>query len=346
MIAERKPGAASGANTFRIGLLLAAAAVLFWSFGSALIYMGARDAGTWQFVFVSTLTAGLLQLMFRYASTRELRTAIVLPPGLWATVLCFVLYGLAWPWALADSTEKQVGGVNLINYLWPILTVVFSVWWVQGTPLTKSVVVSVILALAGLVCANIKIIRELFSVNTASDLRTASYVPFVLASAAAITWAIYSVLLARWRSWTRHYVTSPVGFLSIAAVAAIVLLRKGETFSHVRPTAWATVLCYGIGPLASGYLLWELALARAGVQTPSFIAAATPILSTIVLSWFLRTVPGLDLILAALLISAGVVVSVMDPTRSFRADPVAGQEDNGIQVSAPRGSRDKAPGTS
>ena len=39
----------------------------------------------------------------------ELRSALWLPWRLWAApVCCFVLYGLAWPWALAASTARQV----------------------------------------------------------------------------------------------------------------------------------------------------------------------------------------------------------------------------------------------
>jgi drug/metabolite transporter (DMT)-like permease len=67
---------------------------------------------------------------------------------------------------------------------------------------------------------------------------------------------------------------------------------------------------YGVGPLAAGSLMWELALARARVETLSLIAAVTPVLSTFLLCCFLRKMPGLELVIAALLVSAGILLSL------------------------------------
>jgi drug/metabolite transporter (DMT)-like permease len=53
-----------------------------------------------------------------------------------------------------------------------------------------------------------------------------------------------------------------------------------------------------------------MALSRARVQTLSLVAAATPILSTFLLCCFLRTMPGPELAVAALLVSGGIVLSM------------------------------------
>jgi drug/metabolite transporter (DMT)-like permease len=134
--------------------------------------------------------------------------------------------------------------------------------------------------------------------------------PYGLALIAALTWAIYSALLARWRDWAKNYVTSPIGFLAIGVIG--VLITAGTRHSVPRLTGFGTLmtLLYGAGPLAVGYLLWEIALARARVQTLSLIAAATPILSTTLLCVFLRRMPGPELAVAAVLVSAGVGLSV------------------------------------
>ena len=116
----------------------------------------------------------------------------------------------------------------------------------------------------------------------------------------------------RWRSWARGYVTSPVGFLVIGLVAGG--FAAWTEHMATKPTwtaAWLTVL-YGAGPLAGGYLLWELALPRARVQALSLVAAATPVLSTFLLCLFLKTLPGPELIAAAFLISFGVALSMRD----------------------------------
>ena len=298
-------------STGRVGIWMGCAAVLFWSFGSSLIYLGAREAGTWPFVALATLSAGVLQLISRRMYHGELRTSIRLPWRLWIPLMCFVIYGLVWPSALVASTPSQVGGVNLINYLWPVLTVLFSAWWVPGVRLTKPMAIALILAVAGLICANIQPLRELLSNRSTASVSTVrAGLPYALACVAALTWALYSALLVRWRSWANQYVTSPIGFLIVGLIACSVLVihRSGEHTPS--PFGLCMTLLYGLGPLAAGYLLWELALARAGVQALSLIAATTPVLSTLVLCLCLKHLPGPDLVLAALLVSGGVVLSM------------------------------------
>lgn len=137
-------------------------------------------------------------------------------------------------------------------------------------------------------------------------------VPYFLAALAAVTWAIYSALLARWKAWAGNYVTSPLGFLLIGLFAMLRLATKDEPGPSGVAALWPTLL-YGIGPLGAGYLLWELALPRASVQALSVMAAATPILSTALLCVVLKQVPGLALIMAAVLVSAAVVYCVKLP---------------------------------
>ena len=300
------------AHPSRSGLLLGTVAVVFWSFGSALIFLGAQEAGTWPFVALASLTGGVLLLAARRLFNGEVRTALWLPWRLWlAPLLCFVIYGLVWPWALASSNTRQVFGVSLINYLWPVLTVLFSAWWVPGVRLTGRILIAMLLALAGLVCANLHQFGHLS--GTPSTARWARHVlPYVLALIAAVTWAVYSALLARWRDWAKNYVTSPIGFLLIGMVACVIQGLTRRALPRLTGFGTLMILLYGAGPLAVGYLLWEMALARARVQTLSLMAAATPILSTALLCVFLRRMPGPELVLAAVLVSAGVGLSVKE----------------------------------
>jgi drug/metabolite transporter (DMT)-like permease len=291
---------------------LGTVAVVFWSFGSSLVFLGAQESGTWSFVAVASLTGGTLLVLTRKFLNGELHTAFRLPWRLWiGPILCFVIYGLAWPWALANSTSRQVFGVSLINYLWPVLTVLFSAWWVPGVKLTGRILLALLLAMAGLLAANLHQIRQLGSSGNDLDSHWGrELLPYGLALVAAFTWGIYSALLARWRDWAHKYVTSPIGFLAIGFIGCIITAGTRRSFPRLTPVGTVFTLLYGIGPLAVGYLLWEIALTRAKVQTLSLIAAATPILSTFLLCIFLRKMPGPELVLAAVLVSAGVGLSV------------------------------------
>jgi drug/metabolite transporter (DMT)-like permease len=292
--------------------MLGIGAVGFWSFSSSLIFLGARDAGAWPFVALSSLTGAGLQLIWRRLRRGELRSALRLPWRLCAVpVCCFVLYGLAWPWALAVSTPGQVVGVNLINYLWPILTVVFSAWWVPGVRLTGRLIGAMLLAMAGLALANFPQIRHALSTRPATgSFPGHGLLPYALALVAAVTWAIYSACLARWHRWAKDYVTSPMGFLIIGLIAGVIVGAGGSLPSRLAWSAVGMTLLYGAGPLAAGYLLWEMALPRAKVQTLSLLAATIPVLSTFLLCLVLKESPGPELIAAAFLVSGGVVLSI------------------------------------
>jgi drug/metabolite transporter (DMT)-like permease len=296
----------------RLGILMGILAILFWSFGGSFVYLGAREAGTWPFVTVSMLVGGTIQMIFRRAVHGELRTAIFLPGRLWLiTVFCFVVYGLVFPWAMVTSTPRQVYGVNLINYLWPILTVFFSVWWVPGVRLTRKMVIALVLAVGGLCFANKEQIHDLFFSESERGISLfRHFLPYLLALMAAVSWGVYSSLLARWREWARNYATSPIGFILIGLIAGIVMIWTNSVPARISSFGMVMTILYGIGPLAAGYMLWEAALGKAKVQTLSLLGAATPVLSVFLLCIFLRTVPGPELIVAAFLVSGGVVLSM------------------------------------
>ncbi len=307
---ERAVHATADPRTSQLGVALGILAIVFWSFGASFVYLGARETGTWPFVAVGSFVAAVIQFLLRRILHGDVRSAICLPWWLWAgPVLCFVIYGLAWPLALASSSENRVFGVSLINYLWPVLTVVFSVFLVPGVRLTPRTLLALSLAVAGLALANARELPRLFySGNGQSGSFVHDGIPYLLALLAAVTWAIYSALLSRWRNTAKEYVTSPVGFFLIG-ISALLILHSVPNFTG-RGLTWT--LLYGVGPLAAGYLLWELALARARVQTLSIIAGGTPVLSTFLLCLFLRRMPGPELFVAAALVSTGVVLSRSD----------------------------------
>jgi drug/metabolite transporter (DMT)-like permease len=277
------------------------------------VFLGAEQAGTWPFITIASLVGGGLQLLARAIYPGDLKTAVQLPWRLWVgPVFCFVLYGLAWPFALASSNTRQVIGISLINYLWPVLTVLFSVWLVPGVHLSRKIVAALVLALAGLALANFHQIEALLAGTGSQGSTIPHFLPYILALVAALTWAVYSALLARWQAWSRPYITSPVGFIIIGLCGGLVMLATGTLPRRLTGLGTLMTVCYGVGPLAGGYLLWELALARARVQTLSLIAAMTPVLSTLFLCCCLRRMPGLELIGAAVLVGGAVVLSIRE----------------------------------
>lgn len=289
-------------------------AVLVWSSASTLIFLGAKEVGTWAFVALASLIGGAVQLLAWRWYRGGFRSALRLPWRLWAmSIPCFVAYGLLWPAAMVSATPREVFGVNLINYLWPVLTVLLSAWWVPGAHLTPRIAGAAALSLAGLAWANLAHVQKLLDgpLSAAAGTPPGSHLlPYALAFAAALSWAAYSASLARWRSWAGGYATSPAGFLLTGLVAGWAHLAADTAPVDTSGRGLWLTLSYGVGPLAVGYLVWEMALARARVHALSLLGAVTPVLSTLVLCIVLRVWPGFDVVGGAVLVTAGALLSV------------------------------------
>jgi drug/metabolite transporter (DMT)-like permease len=133
--------------------------------------------------------------------------------------------------------------------------------------------------------------------------------PYLLGLVAAVSWAMYSVFLARWRAWAKDYTSCAMGMLIAGAAALVVGFLTGESGLRVSAKGIMFILFYALGPSAAGYLLWELAVPRTNVKTLGLMGALIPILSIVWLCLFLRYFPGWELIAAAVLVSLGIVLS-------------------------------------
>lgn len=251
-------------------------AILLWSLSSTCITFMGSQLGVWQFLAITPLVASLLQITGYLVMGRSLRSILLPPPKLWlAIALGFVAYLFLYTLGIMTSrTESQVMGVNLMNYLWPTLAVLLTIWWVPGERMHRRLAVSVVLSLSGVLLANGR--------DIALPHADASLWPYWLGGLAAISWASYCALASRWRRWSMDYAASPMGFMIVAVVAAGICQWRHE-WQPMNMHMWGGVLLIAIGPWAGAYMLWELALHRAPGTTLSLMGAATPILSTLCL---------------------------------------------------------------
>jgi drug/metabolite transporter (DMT)-like permease len=268
----------------RSGILMGAGAILLWSSSASLAVVGSTLIGQWQFLAMAGAIGGLLQVCFyrRFCGT-SLGRLLFPPLRVWLLILLgFVFYQALWLNALAMAEPGQLAGVSLTNYFWPTLTVVLAVLLVPGTKATWRLGAALTCSLAGLGVANFNQITSQLGLVGGGDHTAHLAGPYIMAGAAAVAWALYSALVARWRSWVCDYATSPVGFLIAAAMAALICTAKGQ-WAPLNATSWLVTVFAAVGPFAGGYLLWELSLHRAPAGTLGLLAAATPILATLCL---------------------------------------------------------------
>jgi drug/metabolite transporter (DMT)-like permease len=295
-----------------IGMMMGWAAIVCWATSTVCVLWIGRQLGVWQYLAINGLIAAVGQVAFYSMLGRGPRNLFVMPLRLWAaTAVGFVFYSLCFTLGMVLAiSNTEATGVSLMNYLWPVLTVLFCLVLVPGNRMTARLGMALAISLAGLVVANWD--------ARCQFRQPGSALPYLLGGLAGSLWALYSALISRWREWSQRYATAPAGFLMISVCGAAVCLAKGD-WRMVDAWTWMALLYSGLVPHAAGYMLWELALHRVPATRLGLMGAATPVLSTLcLLSLFALTGQsdaslaqwGLLLTGAALIAAAVLAVSV------------------------------------
>lgn len=208
-------------------------------------------------------------------------------------VLLYLALGLA-------QSHPQVIVVGLINYLWPALTLLFSLP-ILGNRGNGWLPLGSLVALVGVAMASLGG-GEL----SLADLGSA-WLPYLLVLAAAVCWSLYTNLAKRWLGKGD---SNGVPLFLLAGGLALGLLR----LFFPEATAWSlptlgkllyVILC----PAFLAYTLWDLGTRKGSLVLLAALSYLTPLLSTLISAWVLKAHTSPSLWLAAGLIVAGAAVS-------------------------------------
>jgi drug/metabolite transporter (DMT)-like permease len=189
---------------------------------------------------------------------------------------------------------------GLINYLWPLLIVLFSSL-LPGEHLRRAHIVGALLGFAGVIV--------LIAGRGAFDAR-AEYMPgYLCAFVAAFVWAGYSVLSRRFGQVPTDAVA---GFCLATALLSLVCHLAFETTVWPESTVqWLAVLGLGLGPVGAAFYVWDIGMKRGDIRFLGVASYATPVLSTLLLVVAGYAEPTLTLALACGLIVAGALVATL-----------------------------------
>ena len=283
----------------RTATLIGLAAILMWS----LLAVMTVATGTIPAFQLAAMTfaiggaVGLLTLLRNPQALQLLRQ----PAAAWAVGVGGLFgYHALYFLALRFAPPAEAG---LLNYLWPLLIVLFSAF-LPGERLAIHHVIGAALGLVGTVL--------LFVGNGASF--AASQLPGLAAAfVAAFVWAIYSVLSRRLKAVPTEAVA---GFcLATSLLAAIVHAAIERTVWPVTPAQWLAVIGLGIGPVGAAFYAWDIGMKRGDIRVLGAASYATPLLSTafLILGGYAR--PSAAIAVAALLIAGGGLVAAKDMFR-------------------------------
>jgi drug/metabolite transporter (DMT)-like permease len=203
--------------------------------------------------------------------------------------------------ALRFAPPAEAG---LLNYLWPLLIVLFSSL-LPGERLLPHHVLGALLGLAGTVL--------LFAGNRGSGFAPGQVPGLVAAFVAAFVWATYSVMSRKLKSVPTDAVA---GFcLATALLAATVHGLVEVTVWPETLTQWLAIAALGVGPVGAAFYAWDIGMKRGDIRVLGAASYATPLLSTafLILAGFAQ--PSANIVVAAVLIAGGGLIAARDMFR-------------------------------
>jgi drug/metabolite transporter (DMT)-like permease len=167
--------------------------------------------------------------------------------------------------ALAPPVEA-----NLLNYTWPLLIVLLSAP-LRGLTLGPQRLAGVVLGAAG----------AALLLGGGARFPAEAMAGFACALAAALTWALYSVLSAR---FARVPTEAVAGFCLVSALLAGLGHWALEPAATLTARHWLAVALLGAGPMGAAFFFWDVGMKRGDPRLLGTLGYATPVVSTLLLA--------------------------------------------------------------
>jgi drug/metabolite transporter (DMT)-like permease len=282
--------------TPRTATLIGLTAILMWSL-LAVMTVATGKIPAFQLAAM-TFAIGAVTCALRWIGRTEAVKALRQPPVAWVVGVGGLFgYHALYFLALRFAPPAEAG---LLNYLWPLLIVLFSSL-LPGERLALHHIIGAVLGLAGTVL--------LFAGN--SGTFTSGHIPGLIAAfIAAFVWATYSVLSRRLKSVPTDAVA---GFCAMTALLAALVHELVETTVWPEtPLEWAAISALGVGPVGAAFYAWDIGMKRGDIRVLGAASYATPLLSTmfLILAGFAKA--STNLALAAVLIAGGGLIAAKD----------------------------------
>lgn len=282
--------------------LIGLVAILIWSTLAILVVL-AGPTPPFQLVAMAFTLVFVMTLMLWIARGERPWSHFRLPAKLWALGIGG-LFGFHLLYFTGIQSAPPAAA-NLINYLWPVLIVLFSTLLPASNGVGSLRWFHLLGAVLGLLGTAL-IVTE----GTGLTVET-TYLPGYLAAfGAALAWSSYSVLSRRFAHVSTNAVGSLCGTTAILAWAAHIALET--TVWPDSPIAWLAVIGLGLGPVGSAFFLWDHAVKHGDLRVLGVSAYAAPMLSTLLLVAFGLTTPSWTLALACTLIAGGGLLAARD----------------------------------
>ena len=252
----------------RTATLTGLAAILLWA-SLAVLTTATGDLPPFQVLAIGFGVAALIGLLRAggrgRSGLRELRQPVA---ALALSTLALFGYHALYFIALKRAPAVEA---NLLNYLWPLLIVVFA-GLLGGVSVRRGQWIGTLL---GLLAAALLVTR-----GKGPQVDPAHLPGYLAALGAAVIWAAYSVLNRRFADVPTAAIT--VACAGVAMLGALCHLLYEQT---VVPTAlqWGVLLVMGIGPVGAAFWLWDHGTKHGDIALLGSLSYLAPLLSTLLL---------------------------------------------------------------
>lgn len=277
----------------RRATLIGALALALWA---SLAVLTTATGGMPPFLLValSFALAAAVGMVVQVVRGRDPLARLRQPAGAWALSVGG-LFGYHALYFLALKTAPAVEA-NLVNYLWPLLIVLFSAF-LPGARLSPRHLAGAALGFAG---AALLILGKGEAGGAPRHLAG-----YAAALACAVVWAGYSVANRRYRAVPSDAVA---GFCAATALLAGLAHLLFEPAYLPRASEWLAVLAMGLGPAGTAFIVWDHGVKHGDVRTLGTLAYATPLVSTLLLVLVGGGELDMRVAAAALLIVVGAAI--------------------------------------
>lgn len=201
--------------------------------------------------------------------------------------------------------NAPVAQINLINYVWPMLIILFSAA-LPGERLRWWHLLGAVIGFVG--------VLTLFWTGERIDIQS-RYVPaYIAVFCSAAIWAGFSVTMRR----VKKVPSEAFGaFAAGTALLALVShLAVEQTAWPATPGQWIAVAGLSLGPICLAYIAWNIGIRHGHVRLLAAGSFSIPILSTLILVLMRQATLSVNLAVACLLVVGGAVVASMDMFRA------------------------------
>jgi drug/metabolite transporter (DMT)-like permease len=213
----------------------------------------------------------------------------------------FVGYGVSLSLQFWGTKLSTAANGSLVTSATPAFVLLFA-WLLLGEKVTGRRLLALVLATLGVVA----VIDP-----RSAQMNPSLFLGNLLLIGAAITWALYSVLVRKVTQTTDILLFSTVAFLGGLPVTVPASVWELSTVSigRITPAVVAGVLFIGIISTALAMVLWNTAFAYVSASLASLTFFAQPVVGTLLGAFFLgETITPLFLV-GGLLIGTGIVIA-------------------------------------